>query len=164
MWLSPDARRKNLDAALITLLHRLGEGQFGAFFIQCSEYPDILPTTWMELEGKGLIRDLNMNFEMYQFTPFGYVTALKLSGRFAEQQFREDLRKLCQVLKDSLRGRSDFALVAFDDLVRQSGVSQAFAYNALDADLIRHLLGKIGAEWAGKVLVRVPHDFGLSPI
>ena len=32
-------------------------------------------------------------------------------------------------------------------MVAESGVSEAFAYNALDADLIRHVLGRIGATW-----------------
>ena len=46
----------------------------------------------------------------------------------------------------------------------ESGVSEAFAYNALDADLIRHILGRIGAAWDGEHLVKVPNDFGLVPM
>ena len=67
-------------------------------------------------------------------------------------------------MKHSLKGRSDFALIPFEDLVAESGVSEAFASNALDADLIHHILGRIGAEWDGEHLVKVPNDFGLAPI
>lgn len=164
MTLSPDARRKNLNEALVRFLNALGAGQFSVLYIDPADYPDVLPTTWTKLTNRGLLKDMNMNVEMYQITPFGYITALKLSGRSDEQQFRKELGRLCKVLKDSLKGRTDFALIAFEDLVKQSGVSEAFAYNVLDADLIRHILGRIGAQWDGEHLVRVPHDFGLTPL
>lgn len=161
MTLSADARRANLNEALIAFLNGLGDGQFGVFYITTADYPHVLPTTWTGLVNTRLLKDLNMNVEMYQFTPSGYIAALKLSGRSDEQQFREGLGNLCRVLKGSLKDRTDSALVPFQDLVKESGVSEAFAYNALDADLIRHILGRIGAHWDGEHLVRVPHDFGL---
>ncbi len=107
---------------------------------------------------------MNMNVEMYQLTQLGYVTALKISGRTDDPQFREKLGMLCKVLKSSLHGRTDFGLIALYDLVRESGVSESFARNALDADLIRHIFGKIGAAWEGEHIVRVPSNFGLTPL
>ena len=104
-----------------------------------------------------------MNEVMYKFTPPGYVTALEVSGRSEKPEFREKLGRLCKVLKDSVKGRSDFAWVPFDTLVAESGVSTEFVYNSLDADLIRHVLGRIGAEWDGEHLVKVPIDFALPP-
>jgi hypothetical protein len=68
------------------------------------------------------------------------------------------------VLKDSLKDRTDFALIPFQELVTESGVSEEFACNALDADSIRHILGRIGPAWDGEDLVKVPDDFGLIPI
>jgi len=67
-------------------------------------------------------------------------------------------------LKDSLKDLTDFSLIPFQELVRESAVSEEFAHNALDADLIRHILATIGAEWDGEHLVKVPNDFGLAPI
>ena len=80
---------------------------------------------------------MNMNVEMNQFTPLGYVKALKASGWSEKPPFREQLGRLCKVLRDSLKARTDFALVSFQWLVEQSGVSEAFAYNAIDGYLIR---------------------------
>ncbi len=161
--LSVDARRRNLVEALVSFVDALGDGWFCVFYISPSEFPNVLKTTWPELIKRGLLKDTAMNEEMYQFTPLGYVTALRVSGRSDEQQFRENLGRLCKVLKDTLKGRSDFALIPFRELVAKSGVSEAFAYNALDADLIRYILGRIGAAWDGEHLVRVPNDFGLAP-
>ncbi len=164
MTLSPDTRRRNLNEALVSFLDALGDGWFCVLYISPSEFPNVQPTTWTELTKRGLLKDRDMNEEMYALTPLGYVTALRVSGRSDELQFREKLGRLCKVLKDSLKDRSDFALIPFQELVAESGVSEAFAYNALDADLIRHVLGRIGAAWEGEHLVRVPNDFGLAPI
>jgi hypothetical protein len=164
MTLSSDDRCKNLNEALIAFLNRLGDGQFDVFCITPTDYPDALPTTWTEATNRRLLRDMDMNVEMYKFTPSGYVTALTLSGRSDEQQFREGLGNLCRVLKDSLEERTHFALIPFEELVKKSAVTKEFAHNALDADLIRHILGRIGAEWDGEDLVKVPHDFGLTPM
>ena len=164
MTLSRDARRRNPEEALVSFMDALGDGWFSAFYINRSDFAHVLPTTWTELTKRGLLKDMDMNVEMHQLTPLGYITALRVSGRSDEQQFRENLGRLCKVLKDSLKGRSDFALIPFQELVAESGVSEAFAYNALDADLIRHILGRIGAAWDGEHLVKVPNDFGLAPI
>jgi hypothetical protein len=161
MTLSPDTRRRNLDEALVSFLDALGDEWFCTFYISPPDFPNVLETTWPELIRRRLLKDTNMNEEMYLFTPLGYVTALKVSGRSDDPQFRAKLGNLCKVLKDSLKGRSDFAWVPFDTLVVESGVSKEFAYNALDADLIRNVLERIGAAWEGEHLVRVPNDFGL---
>jgi len=160
MTLSTDARRRNLDEALASFVAALGDGWFSPFYINPSQFPDVLDTTWPELVRRGLLKDANINEERYKVTPFGYVTALKVSRRSDDPEFRRKLGNICKVLKDSVKGRSDFALVPFDTLVADSGVSTEFAYNALDADLMRHVLGRIGAEWDGEHLVKVPIDFG----
>lgn len=161
MTLSLDARRRNLDEALVSFIAALGDGWFSAFYIMRSDFPNVLPTTWTKLTNSGLLKDMNMNVEAYQFTPLGYVMALKVSRRSDDPQFRAKIGNLCKVLKDSVKVRSDFAWVPFDTLVAGSGVSKEFAYNVLDADLIRHVLGRIGAAWDGEHLVKVPNDFGL---
>jgi hypothetical protein len=104
---------------------------------------------------------MNVSVEIYQLTSLGYVTALKISGRSNEPQFSEMLGKLCKVLKGRPKGRTDFALISFQDLVRESGVFEAFAYNVLDADLVARMLGRIGATGEGEHLVIVPHDSAL---
>ena len=48
----------------------------------------------------------------------------------------------------------------FQKLVAESGVSEAFAHNPLDGDLIRQISGRICPEWDEEYVVRVPDDFG----
>lgn len=161
MTLSAAARRSNLNEALIAFLNGLGDQQFTVHYIDPKDYPDVLPTTWRELTNRCWLEDTNMNFEMYKFTPSGYVKALEVSGRSKDPQFRAELGKICKVLKDSLKGRTDSAHFYLQELVKQSGVSEAFICNR--RRLIRYVLGRISAHWDGERLIRVPHDFGLTP-
>jgi hypothetical protein len=161
MTISDDARRANLNEALNAFLIRLGDRQFVQFDIVRADFPDILPTTWTDLTERRWLRDLETNREMYRLTPLGYVKALKVSDMSDTPRFREQLGNICKVLKDSLKGRTEFAFVIFQDLVKQSGVSEAFAYNAIDADLIVYVLKRVGAQWDGNHLLKVPHNFGM---
>jgi hypothetical protein len=164
MTLSIMVRRKNLNEALVSLLNSLGEAPFTDLTFVPSHYPDVLPTTWTEMTKCGLLEDEGMNIVAYRLTKYGYIRALQESGRSEDPEFREQLGKICKVLKGCLNGRTDFGLISFHELVKESGVSEAFAQNALDADLIRHVLGRNGPGWDGDHAVRVPHDFGIPPM
>jgi len=163
--LSVDDRRENLKEALIGFLDVLGDRSFSNFWIDPNEFPEVLATTWTDLTAKYWLREMNWNIQMYQFTPSGYVQALRISGRAKDTQFREDLGKICKVLKDSVKGRASFSFFGLHELAKESGVSVTFAQNAIDADLIRYVLGRVGARWEGDSLViKVPHNFGLTPL
>jgi len=164
MTLSIAARRKNMKEALVSLTNSLGETHFTDLTVIPSHYPDVLPTTWTEMTRHGLLEDEGMNFVAYRLTKYGYTRALHESGRWEDPELREQLGEMCKVLKGCLKDRTDFGLISFYDLVTASGVPEAFAQNALDADLIRHVLGRNGAKWDGDHTVRVPHDFGLAPM
>jgi hypothetical protein len=164
MTLSVDDRRENLRDALIAFLNKLGDRRLNLFFIDRAKYPQVIPTTWTELSKRYWIKDVASTIEWYTFTPLGYVQALKVSGRADEAQFRADLGKLCKVLKDSLKGRTTKSLIDLYAEAKESGLSAAFVKNALDADLIGEILGKFGAQWEGDTTIKVPPNFGLSPL
>ena len=162
MTLSVHYRCANLKMALISFLDALGDRPLRSLDISPLNYPCVLPTTWTELTNQGLLQDSNIQDAMYGLTNTGYVEALRVSGRSDEPQFQEKIGKLCKVLKDSLKDRTDFALIPLPEIVAKSGLSEGFVENAVDADLIRHMLGRAGAHWDGQsTVVRVPHDFGL---
>jgi hypothetical protein len=72
MTLSVDDRRANLREALIAFLIALGDRQFDLFFIEPAKYPEVLPTTWVELTNRNWLKEMDMNIELYKFTPSGY--------------------------------------------------------------------------------------------
>jgi len=119
--LSADARRRNLDEALVSFMDALGDEWFCSLYISPAGFPNVLPTTWAELTSKGILQDRDLNDETYELTPFGYVMVLRVSGRSDERQFREKLGKFCKVLKGSLKRRHDIGRIAFQELVAESG-------------------------------------------
>jgi hypothetical protein len=161
MTLSAEDRRRNMNEALIEFFDELADQYIRFFRIVRINYPNVLPTTWKELTDRHWIRAIDANDQLYEFTATGYREALKQSGRDREPQFLEGIGKLLRVLKDSVKGRTCSSLIPFEALVQQSGVSREFAYNALDADLIRHVLKRNGAEWDGGNVVQVPPNFGI---
>jgi hypothetical protein len=148
--------------ALVAFLRALGESKFTFFLIDPTQCPDVLPTTWLELTNNGWIRDMDMTPQSYQFTAMGFVEALRVSGLSEEKQFRENLGRVCNVLKGRVKDRTTFSFIPFWDLVKESGLSEAFVQNAIDADLIRWVLGRIGAQWEGEHLIKIPRNFALT--
>lgn len=151
-----------MKEALVAFLGALGEREFTLFIIDPTQNAKVLPTTWLELTEKGWIRDMDMTPQSYQLTPMGFVEALRVSGLSGEKQFREKLGRVCNVLKGRVKDRTTFSFIAFWDLVKESGLSGAFVQNAIDADLFRWVLGRIGAQWEGDHLIKIPPNFGLT--
>jgi hypothetical protein len=164
MTLSPQARCENFDEALTAFLKALGDRPLRSLDISQSDYPSVCRTTWTELAEHGFLEDLNANAAMYRLTGPGYAEALKVSGRSDERWFQEDLGCLCKVLKDALCGRSEDEFIPLQVAATNSGLTEAFVENAIDADLIWEIFGKVGAHWSGEHLIRVPHNFGLPPM
>jgi hypothetical protein len=64
-----------------------------------------------------------------------------------------------------VKGRTTSSLVDLWSLLKESGLSEAFVRNALDADLIGRVLGRIGVHWEGdSYIIKVPPNFGLTPL
>jgi hypothetical protein len=161
MTLSAEGRRTNVNEALKAFLDGLAGGYFGTVYLERSNYPHVLNTSWTVIANEYLIEPIDDAEQFFRLAPAGYREALTLSGRDRDQQFRQDLGKLCEVLKKRVKGRDCGGVTMRLDLVQQSGLSEGFVCNALGADLIRHVLNRHGAEWDGDNLIRVPLDFGI---
>src|SRR5260370_29823679 len=105
MTVSANDRTRNMDEALMAFLSAMGDLQFVAYDIDPARHPDVLATTWTELEKRGWLEDINANIPYFRFTPFGYARALKVTGRTDAPEFRERLGQLCGVLKDAVNRR-----------------------------------------------------------
>ena len=75
-----DAKRRILDEALASFLEAVGEEQFRTFPLSPSDFLHVPLAIWMQLINRGLLEEVDMNYEMYRLTPLGYVTARKASG------------------------------------------------------------------------------------
>lgn len=107
---------------------------------------------------------MDSNLRMYKMESSGYLQALRMSGRSKDPKFRSDLGKMCAALKGRVKGRSASDFVGLYELMTETGLSEAFIRNAVDADLFRNVFGNAGVEWAGDHAIHVPHTFGLEEI
>ena len=74
-----DARRRNLNEALVSFIETMDDGRFSTSDIDPVDYPNVLLTTWMRLTKRGLLKVGGMKGEKYELMPLGFLTALKIS-------------------------------------------------------------------------------------
>lgn len=170
MTLSADDRGTNHREALVAFLDRLGDQHLALFEIRKKDLPRVLKTTWVELMRKGFLVDESpLGTERLKLTCSGYVAALEVSGRSKEPGFLEDLRRLCAALKNCVKRRADleadFKIISLQCLVEGSGLSKAFALNAIDCELIERVFRQRGAKWTdckSRHFIKVPSDVGIK--
>src|ERR1019366_1415587 len=100
---SSDARRRNLNKALVSFLESRDDGRCSTSNIDPADYPDVLPATWTQLTKRGLLKNGDTNAEKYELTPLGYLTALQISMRSHAPQMRGKLGRFYRVGKDSFK-------------------------------------------------------------
>jgi hypothetical protein len=160
-------REANIELALKLFLEQLGDHWIKTSLIDpnASTYSDIYQTTWMELENRCLIAQSIV----YQFvlTGYGWEKALALTGK-RNDTTREQIGRICQSLKLRVKGRANPAGVEFvtiQDIKGDTGLSEGFISNIIEAKLIEQWLNREGAHWAdgfdGRMVV-VPLNFGLD--
>jgi hypothetical protein len=121
----------------------------------------ILPTTWSALDREGLVN--THGFNRYELTSSGWIAALKITDRFNTPEMKEKAGKLAASLKRRVDGRQHDGSADMTELAQETGLDEAFIYDAVDSHLLRHLFGIIDAYWAPDDRMRnyidVPIDF-----
>jgi len=165
MTLSRDARRKNLEDALLILMDDVGSQTFlTAFINERSLDSRILPTTWLELKNQYLVREAMYGSGYYTLTGSGWIAGLKLLNQFDTPEMKLRAGKLCAALKDRVKGRQYEQMATVGEIATKADLSEDFVRDAIESDLIRELFGTKGAGWAapdgrGK-FIEIPVDFG----
>lgn len=167
MTLSTEARRQNLDEAILLLIGNLGNRSIFEVFIEERVLDDrILPSTWDELKRRYLVRETNCR-SIYTLSGPGWIVGLRLRNEFDTDELSAKTGRLCAALKDRVKSRKFNAVVRADQLAVDSGIEVAFIRNAIESDLIGQLFHVIGADWVHQyrgTLVSIPRDFGLEPL
>jgi hypothetical protein len=168
MTLSKEARSNSLTEAILLLFDNLcDQSIFEVFIDEWSLDDRILPTTWIELKERGLVRQTSVG-RYYTLSGAGWLVALKLRSEFDTDAMRQMAGRLCKALKNKIKGRQIEEVVHVDGLAAESGLPAAFIRNAIDSDLIAELFGIKGAGWASfedrAKFISIPVDFGMEPL
>ncbi len=150
---------------LALMLYHLGDRRICTTYFDSTNAPfdTFLKTTWIELHERHYIASLFRGMPTYKLTKWGYARGLKEANALGEPHFKARLGKIASVLKNSVKGRTQAALVSVETIVRESNLDDGFVYNALEANLLEEVLGIHGTAWPqgfeGRLVV-VPITFG----
>ena len=165
MTLSKDARRQNLDDAVLMLMENLcGRSIMESFIDERFLDAGILPTTWEELKARYLVRTTNVRC-MYTLSGLGWIHGLKLRDEFDSAEMRELAGRLCAALKDKVKGRRSDEMVSVAELAAETKIPESFIRNAVESNLIEKLFGVKDAEWEDRgKFINIPLIFGMRPL
>ncbi len=164
MTLSKDDRYKAADRALRLMLPELPADRpydWGEIDGDREPFVTVHPGTWRDLIRRGLVK--GRGFNCYELTGPGWISALKVSGKFDSDEFKKDAGKLSAALKKRVKGRRADDKVTREELEKETMLSESFIYNAIDSHLLYHLFKCRDAHWAPddkmKHWIEVPLDF-----
>lgn len=160
MTLSADFRSNNRQRALRALFENLEDGCVGTVLFSKSDFPDVLATTWKDIEDESWIQRL---YGQYVLTSNGLREALRAPGKIDDEQLKARLGRLCGTLKAYVKDRDEDAVVSFPSLVQLADLPEGFVFNAIECDLFELILDRKGASWCNGMkgfAVTIPVNFG----
>lgn len=130
------------------------------------DFAEIFPTTWTELEQKGLVVRGRLKGPMeYHLTGDGWVEGVQLTATWISKEFREKAGVLSSALKFHIKqdGRKEeYAFVTLTDICQESKLSMDFVYNVIESHLLQVMYNTHDAKWADtKNHILIPRNFGL---
>jgi hypothetical protein len=169
MPLKAGEEQADITEALQKMAARVGDGQFDDPLFESTdgEFSGILQTTWELLEEKCWIEQLRNN--EYRLKARGWIEALRATGALCDSAMKDSLGKVCARIKARCvtgTGRHR-AGATVHEVAAETGLSEAYIYNVVDAHLIRECFGQVDCEWEPgdeqmKTNIMIPARFGKS--
>jgi hypothetical protein len=170
MPLRAGQEQANIEEALQKISVLVGDGQFDEplFYSADAEFSSILQTTWELLEQEnGWVEQLLVN--EYRLTARGWIEVLRATGALCDPAMKESLGKVCANMKGRCvagTGRHR-ASTTTHEVAAETGLSEAFIYNVVDAHLIRECFNQVDCDWEPgdeqmKTNIMIPARFGQS--
>lgn len=151
MPLSPADRIAAQGMVLKWLLIELGDRNFHAMppvELDQEMRRDVPPTTWKDLEDMGeiVVCWFHDQIEGVHFTPKGWFDSITLTGKLDEVAFQESFGTLTAALKKRV-DRANDAQVEVWRIVGETGLSEEFIANCINANIWRRKYARYGAEF-----------------
>ena len=161
---SNEKRQQNCKDALERMLRVLGDDAVGetVFNPKDKEFENIIPTTWTDLCDEKWVEKAEAPGH-YRLTGLGWLQALKITGRFSEDEFGGRLSRTFASMKSYVKGRGGPALVRLRELAKKAGVPEGWLFNVIESRLIEEFHGRKGPHW-DKSMVFIPAEFDMVPL
>jgi hypothetical protein len=165
MTLSKQNREDNIEYALRLMKGKLGDrAMFKEFFdSDDQEFAGVHPTTWKELESKGLVRaHRTLNSADYELLGPGWYCAMAIDDLFDTPEFQEPFGKLSAALKKYVDGRQEEGITSVSRLVEETGLTEDWIYNVITGKIWEYHMKRVGARLDGGEVVWIPIDFNME--
>jgi len=162
MTLARQERTANFKLALTTLLEAVGDYALAEVLFDPNAHPDILKTTWEDLEKIALIEPLPTG--KYLLTGRGWTAALLTTGTQNEPWFKDRLSKLFSAMKKLVKGRHEPAIVVMRVLVETTTLPEGWIFNIIEGKYLEEVAKRRGASWvkSGRIVL-IPVSFDIEP-
>jgi hypothetical protein len=162
MTLARTERSEHFSTALKIILDGIGDAPLDEVPFAPSAHPDILNTTWDELLAAELIEALPTG--EYILTGRGWTAGVISTGQVNDTAFQSRIGTVFAALKAFVKGRAGSVIIAFRDIVNQTGLPEGLVFNVIEGRYIEEISKRRGASWVkpGR-LVLVPVAFGIEP-
>jgi hypothetical protein len=165
MTISKKIRQQDMATAFHLLVDRFQNSKLpdAVFSAEIEPFSKCANTTWQSMLRSGWLTQIEIKGgQNYVLTPSGLIEGLRLVRIPGDQSLQEQLGRFQGAAKKSLKGRTQPEVVRFENLLKDSGLSAEFVFNALECDLVGHFLKAHGPTWLQRgVTVRIPQDLGL---
>jgi hypothetical protein len=104
MTLPKSEHSDNFRQTIEALLQAIGDSAIDERPFQTTEFPDVMTTTWEDLQAAELVERLSGTDELL-LTGRGWVAGVLITHQYDEQTFAERIAKLFAELKSHVKGR-----------------------------------------------------------
>jgi hypothetical protein len=174
MTISPDDRREERAAVLISALSRIGDSYLeSVIFTAGKDLPETHRTTWQDLVERRFLRPLGeIGIARYLLTPAGWLEAHRISGVDQSSETRTRLSRLMAFFKrEADRAAADgpqvqhAAIDAQYGQIQHLGIPADWIHNAVISGLLAQAFPKdnVNVKYHSR-LYRVPVNFGRKRI
>lgn len=167
MTISRERRYRDQASAIRTIAADVGDAALFEkhWAVADPRFAELVPTTWVELEEKSLIRRRRIMSvgPQYHLTEDGWLEGLRLIGALQDPSFRERVVNLIQFFKGTIAGRRETADAIIHYSRLPQGMPFGFVLNALKSGLLQHMFPdkRMNAYWDATKNIRVPVTFGM---
>jgi|LSQX01.1.fsa_nt_gb hypothetical protein len=136
------------------------------FYLDREPFSSIYNTTWKELEIQHWIEVLEIDGQpCCRFTGLGWLEALYQIGLFQDEALKRKMGEYAAILKNYVKGREQDKVISFNELVRETELSEGWVFNAIESGLLQKSFGIHDATWLDRgFLVKIPLNFGVKRI
>lgn len=166
MTYSVEYQRANQLELLTRFLDAAGDGDAVRIVFEPKDpqFTDTIPTSWVHLADQGYLNPVHtFGNPAYQFTAFGWLRAMELSGRLTSRLTAERAQLLIKAIKARVEREGHVpVLIDSRDVAAETGLPEGWVHNALTSDLLHELYPDRGYSVAsdGVNMFRAPATFG----